>query len=552
MNQEQNTKPPEYKLFITGLIIALGACAATLVSLVVQLRLAASLNAEKAAAVPGVFLGGGIINILITALGLGVLVFFLRVLALRLGEMKNLVKPLADKDIKALLGLPKPAAGGEAGFLGLQEDRALKESLWSLGRLFESLNNFAAYSAGLREILRGEDQERDTLHQHIGELINKITGQFFEIETSVTQAMESLGTIEEYIGSLSSAGGSGSTTLEEAGKQLTQAADLSLSVAARIKNSAGQAETLRDEIAGGEDQAQEVNDIVKAIARELEGISEMTAIINQISEQTNILSMNAAIESAHAGQAGAGFAVVADEIRKLAESTKENAGRIHGELVSISKKTREALAASESSSETFNGISDKIGGLSRELAEISSSAMENGAMSGKIDASIKETLLFNQRFRDGSADVMAHHESFKDSLKQIQSLSDITRAEIKEIHSGTGELLENIRKSQQRVFEGFDQAEKMNALPGIASADAGITPSAPAGTAPLHAAAPSAGGTSAAFQTAVPVKTPADAAPPAGAFLQAGSISASAAVIQEEDFSDSREVAVKRPPQTIL
>jgi methyl-accepting chemotaxis protein len=474
MNQERAGKGPEEKSFIISLIIALGVCAAALVSLALQFRLAGS-------PVRGPFLWGGLFNILILSLGLGALVYCIRGLSGRLGELKALVRPLADRDMKTLLSLPKPGSGGGDG-------AALRESLWSLGRLFESLNDLAARSKALRETVRGESQERDALHQHLNGLINRITEEFFEIEESAKQALEPLESIAAYIASLDGAGGNRSSALEEAGARLTQVTDLSLALSARMKDSAGRAETLRDEIAGGEEQAQEVNDVVKAIARDVERISEMTAIINQISEQTNILSMNAAIESAHAGQAGAGFAVVADEIRKLAESTKENAGRIHEEVVSISGKTKTALAASESAFETFNGISGKIGDLSRELQEISSSALESGAAGGEIDGAVKEVILLNRRLGEEGAGMAAYQQSFQAVLEHIRSLSDTARAEIREIQSGTGELLENVRKSQSRVFESLDQAERLNGLPR-----------------------------------------------PEGAV-----------------FSDSREVAVKRPPHTVL
>jgi methyl-accepting chemotaxis protein len=478
MKPRHTGKAPEDRLRIISLITALGVCAAALVSLAVQLRLAGS-------PVNGIFLWGGLLNILILSLGLGALVYCIRALSGRLGELKALVRPLTDRDLKALIGLPKPAAGGGEG---AGNTAALKESIWSLGRLFESLNDLAARSGTLRKTIQGENQERDTLHQHIGELINKITDQFFEIEESAKQALEPLESIAAYIGSLGDAGENRSRALEEASARLARTAELSLALRARMKDSAGRAEALGDEIAAGEEQAQEVNDIVKTIAREVERISEMTAIINQISEQTNILSMNAAIESAHAGQAGAGFAVVADEIRKLAESTKENAGRIHEELVSISGKTKTALAASESAFGTFNGISGKIGDLSRELREISSAVPEGGAAGGEIDAAIKDAVLLNRRIGEEGADMTARYRGFKAVLEHIRSLADAARAEIKEIQSGTGELLENVRRSQSRVLESLDQAEKANVLP-----------------------APG-----------------------------------------EEVFSDSREVAVKRPPQTIL
>lgn len=536
MNQRSTEKTDADKFFVPALIIALGICAAVLGSLAIQIRLAGTaVSGDAAGAVKNILLRGEIINIIIVFLGFGALLAFIRILSGRFFVLKTLVKPLAEKNMTALLNCPKPESQAEK-----PETVALEESLWSLGKLFEFLNAFVSRSAEMREIMRGESQERDTLHQHIGEAMNKITGQFFEIENSTKQALESLSGMEEYILSLRDTRGNQSAALEKTGERLTQVTDLSLSAASRIKDSAGKTEALCAEIGAGEEQAQEVNDIVKAISREVEGISEITAIINQISEQTNILSMNAAIESAHAGQAGAGFAVVADEIRKLAESTKENAGRIHEELLSIRQNTQSALKASQMSFETFSGITGKIENLSKELKDLSSAALEASHINGEIDTAINNSIRDNLRIRDSSADVMAHHQSFKSSLEHIQALSDITRAEIKEIHSGTGELLENVRKSQSRIFEGLAQAEKMNVLPGVS----GEAPAESEGkTALLHERASGVDGLPG---------TPASGAVsrPAGSGLPHGEgLRAPAAA--EEDWSESREIAVKDPPRII-
>ncbi|MDR2150401.1 MAG: methyl-accepting chemotaxis protein [Spirochaetaceae bacterium] len=111
---------------------------------------------------------------------------------------------------------------------------------------------------------------------------------------------------------------------------------------------------------------QEVSRDIQEIARESAGLFEINGVMENIASQTNLLSMNAAIEAAHAGEAGKGFAVVAEEIRKLAESSGEQSktisevlARIKDAIDTITRATSEVMLNFEDISEQVRLVTDK-------------------------------------------------------------------------------------------------------------------------------------------------------------------------------------------------
>jgi len=88
---------------------------------------------------------------------------------------------------------------------------------------------------------------------------------------------------------------------------------------------------------------------LSALQARSEEVQDITQIINQVAEQTNLLALNAAIEAARAGEHGRGFAVVADEVRQLASKTTDATREIADKLASIHQEVNNSVG-------TMNGL----------------------------------------------------------------------------------------------------------------------------------------------------------------------------------------------------
>ena len=140
------------------------------------------------------------------------------------------------------------------------------------------------------------------------------------------------------------------------------------------------------------DQIQETSKRIKRLGESSQEIGSIVELINDISEQTNILALNAAIQAASAGEAGRGFAVVADEVQRLAERASNATKRIETLVQTIQSDTNEAVSSMEqTTSEVVAGarLAEDAGTALGEIEKVSSDL--SGLIQGISAASQKQS-----------------------------------------------------------------------------------------------------------------------------------------------------------------
>ncbi len=196
---------------------------------------------------------------------------------------------------------------------------------------------------------------------------------------------------------------------------------------------------------------------MKKRSDEIGGILE---VIEEITSQINLLSLNAAIEAARAGEAGKGFAVVADEVRKLADKSTVATKEIDQLIQSINTTTEEAVSSmNESLVEVKSGttraasagaaltkIIETVKGMQEQVARIASSAaLVDSSTSGLIH-SINQVSSIVESNTAATQEMAEHSSEVAKSVENIASISEENSASVEEVSASVGEMSEQVAK----------------------------------------------------------------------------------------------------------
>ena len=185
------------------------------------------------------------------------------------------------------------------------------------------------------------------------------------------------------------------------------------------------------------------------LMEKIQNVNQIVGLIDNISRQTNLLSLNASIEAARAGEAGRGFAVVAGEIRELSEQTNDSLEKIRKEIQGINDGSRKVTKDMSQLSEVFarqNGLVEDTGKLFGRITE-ASEAMDSDYQ--KIVRSIEEMQKSKKALVDSVSSISASTEEVTANAQNTLELNQRNLDNLKELNEDIRRLSETVEELNQ-------------------------------------------------------------------------------------------------------
>ena len=314
-------------------------------------------------------------------------------------------------------------SSNDIGSIAMTEAETNKKRINDLSRMVQTSQKGLAIGESLIQSTDTASQEIEKINANLRSS-EKDLARFKEVADSAASANKDIVAAATQVASVieaqKTAVSSSSASIEE-----MTASIKNITETTRVKNKL--IEVLVETARSGESEMNLAMKSIETLSENIRAIMDIIKVIEDISEKTNLLAMNAAIEAAHAGEHGKGFAVVAGEIRKLASDTNENTRQI----VQSIKQNGDAIARTteqnRKASQYFNRLSSDIKSLSEAFGDILSGMNEISAGTDEILKAVSNVVE-----KTGTADETVHR------ITEMISKND---AAIRTINEMSGKLL---------------------------------------------------------------------------------------------------------------
>ena len=323
-----------------------------------------------------------------------------------------------------------PEQGGDE--IG-QASRSYNQSMEEFSKMISAVKSKTQELSEIGNNLASNMTQTASAMNQITANIHSVKGRVLNQSASVTETNATMEQVTNNINKLSGQVDRQTNAVSQSSSAVEQMIANIQSVNATLARNASNVKELQESSETGRFSLQEVASDIQGISRESEGLMEINSVMQNIASQTNLLSMNAAIEAAHAGESGRGFAVVADEIRKLAESSSEQSKTIGVVLKKIKESIDKIARSTDMVLNRFESIDQSVRTVSDQEEVIRNAMEEQSQGSRQVLQASGQVSEITLQVKGGSSEML---EGSKEVIQESKNLERVTQ----EITNGINEM----------------------------------------------------------------------------------------------------------------
>ncbi|AHC15357.1 methyl-accepting chemotaxis protein [Salinispira pacifica] len=337
------------------------------------------------------------------------------------------------------------------------------EFLNSLGSIISDIKHVSRRTLDIRNDLSSNTQQTATAIQQISRVIDTIQEKMERLGSNLATSVRHVREISDAARVNDDISRSQSELVNESVAAVNQMFASIERVSQVVQEHAVQSRELVTTAREGGGKIQSMDESFrKGVSSNIDHIRDFVGVIGKISAQINMLSMNAAIEAAHAGERGRGFAVVAEEIRRLAEETSQYAGKIGGtikEVVGSISQTDEELKEVH---QAFGRIDSRVQQVSGAFEEIESNTQQLNLGGQEILQAMEELSTVAVNLREQSSDVNQKSSSIMQNMEDVEGFSREVSNGIGEISSGAVQIGQAMSHVERLTRDMGSSSESLN------------------------------------------------------------------------------------------